>query len=103
MFFWYYAIKRAAEMSNYFPINHHGQITTPFQIAQKSKPDVHNLFLMFSIGYVRKTTDSLGKSRTKFQSQTVKSIVIGKDDKHRWTVVFLIQKQMTSRPLQIIN
>ena len=58
--FWYYAIKRAAEVSNYFPIIHNDSVTTPFEIAHQTKPDFRTLFPMFSIAYVRQLRNNSG-------------------------------------------
>jgi hypothetical protein len=42
--FWYYAVKRAAEVCNYFPIKlDNGKWTTPFTLAHKIKPDLRVL------------------------------------------------------------
>mmetsp|Transcript_17439 Transcript_17439/g.24622 ORF Transcript_17439/g.24622 Transcript_17439/m.24622 type:complete len:90 (+) Transcript_17439:208-477(+) len=75
--FWFYTLKGSAELSNYFPIKYFGKITTPFELAHQEKLDYRTLFPMFNIAYVRKIIKS---SEAKFKSQTVKTIVIGKDD-----------------------
>ena len=46
--FWYYAIKRAAETSNYLPIQVNGITTTPFELVYHSKPDIWTLIPLFS-------------------------------------------------------
>jgi hypothetical protein len=39
--FWYYAIRRAAEVCNYFPYRlEDGSFTTPFELVHKVKPDL---------------------------------------------------------------
>ena len=78
--FWFYAIKRAAEISNYFPILHHNKITTPFTLAHGSKPDFCTLFPMFSIAYVRETNDTTSSNCENFIHQSVKCIAIGRDN-----------------------
>ena len=80
--FWYHAIKRAAEIANYFPIKHGSTITTPFELAHGVKPDFRTLFPMFSLAYVRQTTDPTSNStshREKFTNQSIKCIAIGRD------------------------
>jgi hypothetical protein len=43
--FWFYEVKRAAEVCNYFPIKlEHGEWTTQFTLAHKIKPDLRVLF-----------------------------------------------------------
>jgi len=38
--FWFYAIRWAAEVCNYFPYNFEdGALTTPFELAHQTKPD----------------------------------------------------------------
>jgi hypothetical protein len=51
--FWFYAVKRAAEVCNYFPIKLEcGTWTTPFELAYSAKLDLHVLFKLFSVAAV---------------------------------------------------
>ena len=77
--FWYFAIKRAAEISNYFPVLHNDTVTTPFELAHRRKPDFRTLFPMFSLSYVRQTTNSDSSPRHNFIRQTTKCIAVGRD------------------------
>ena len=77
--FWYYAIKRAAEVSNYFPILHGTRITTPFEMAHGERPDYRTLFPIFSVGYIRDTTDVDSSNKEKFEPHTIKCITVGRD------------------------
>jgi len=53
--FWYYAIRRAAEVCNYFPYKlEDGTFTTPFQLVHKVKPYLRVLFPMFGLAAVRR-------------------------------------------------
>jgi len=46
--FWFYTVRRAAEVCNYFPcLLPDGSWSTPFQLAHDSKPDLCVLFKMF--------------------------------------------------------
>ena len=45
--FWWFAIKRAVEVSNYLPIKSNNIITTPFELVYGSKPDLRLLFHYF--------------------------------------------------------
>ena len=58
--FWFYAIKRAVEVSNYLPVTLRGQITTPFELAHHVKPNIQIQILLpiFSIAYIDKPSDS---------------------------------------------
>jgi len=48
--FWYYAVKRAAEVCNYFPLQvSDGQWTMPLELAHCTKPDLRVLFKLFSV------------------------------------------------------
>ena len=38
--FWYHALKRAAEVSNYLPLKVNNKLTTPFEMVYNSKPDL---------------------------------------------------------------
>ena len=50
--FWFHALKRAAEVSNYLPLTVNDTLTTPFKLAYKQKPDLHNILPLFSVSYV---------------------------------------------------
>jgi len=51
--FWFYAVKRAAEVSNYFPYKlENGTYTTPFELVHQRKPDLRVLFKLFGLAAV---------------------------------------------------
>jgi hypothetical protein len=53
--FWFYAVCRAAEVCNYFPITlEDGSITTPFELVHAIKPDFRVLFKPFALAAVRR-------------------------------------------------
>jgi hypothetical protein len=53
--FWFFAVKRAAEVCNYFPLKLEcGTWTTPLQLAHNVKPDLRNLFCLFSVAAVHR-------------------------------------------------
>ena len=56
--YWYYEIKRAVEVSNYVLIKIDNIITTPHELTYGHNPDLHCLFLQFSIAYINKIKDS---------------------------------------------
>ncbi len=77
--FWFYAVKRAAEIFNYFPIKLEcGTWTTPFKLTHQVKPDLCVLFKLFSVAAVHHEHQGdlrlrLGKS----DSQSIALIAIG--------------------------
>jgi len=76
--FWFYAVRRASEVCNYFPcLMDDGSYTTPFELVHKEKPDLRVLFKMFSLAAVRR--ERVGDTRlNKFDSQTVPMITLGR-------------------------
>ena len=76
--FWYFAVHRAAERCNYFPYKlEDGIITTPFELAHQSKPDLRVLFKLFSLAAVR--CERVGdNSLSKFDSQSIPMIAVGR-------------------------
>ena len=53
--FWYYAVRRAAEICNCFPSKlDNGTFITPFELVHRCKPDLRVLFPMFGLAAVRR-------------------------------------------------
>jgi hypothetical protein len=77
--FWFYAVKRAAEVCNYFPVKFDdGPWSTPFELAHHVKPDLRVLFKMFGLAAVRRERTSSNLSLNKFESQSVPMIAVGR-------------------------
>ncbi len=76
--FWFLAVKRAAEICNYFPIQvENNTWTTPLELAHGVKPDLRTLFKVFGLAAVRR--ERVGDSRLgKFESQSTPMIAVGK-------------------------
>ena len=55
--FWYMAIKGAAEVTIYLPVNIDENYLTPLELAYAIKPDLRTLFSMFCLAYVKKNRD----------------------------------------------
>jgi hypothetical protein len=74
--FWYYVVKRATEICNYFPLQSScGKWTTPLELAHGVKPDLRVLFKPFSVAVVRRKRhgdNHLGK----FDSQSLPMIAV---------------------------
>jgi hypothetical protein len=76
--FWYYAVKRAAEVYNYFPIKlEDGPWSTPLELAHGQKPDLRVLFKVFGLAAVRR--ERSGDCRVgKFEAQSIPMIALGR-------------------------
>jgi hypothetical protein len=76
--FWFYAVRRAAEVCNYFPYHlGNGQYSTPFELAHRQKPDLRVLFQMFGLAAVRR--ERIGDTTlNKFDAQSVPMIAVGR-------------------------
>jgi len=76
--FWFYAVKRAAEVCNDFPLRmEDGTYKTPFELVHHSKPDLRVLFNPFGLAAARR--EQIGDVNvTKFDSQSMLMIVIGR-------------------------
>jgi hypothetical protein len=76
--FWFYAVKRAAEICNYFPIKLEcGSWSTPLELAHHVKPDLRVLFKMFGVAAVRRERHG-DHTLGKFESQSIPMIAIGR-------------------------
>jgi hypothetical protein len=75
--FWFYAVRRALEVCNYFPYQlEDGTYTMPFELVHKEKPDLRVLFNLFSLAAVRH--EHIGDDKlTKFELQSLPMIAIG--------------------------
>jgi hypothetical protein len=75
--FWFYAVKRAAEICNYFPLKlpDHPFIT-PLELAYGVKPDLRLLFKVFGLAAVCR--ERVGDTWLgKFDSQSIPIIAVG--------------------------
>jgi hypothetical protein len=76
--FWFYAVRRAAEVCNYFPFwLEDGSFSTPFELVHHCKPDLCTLFKPFALAAVRRERSG-DTSLQKFDPQSVPMIAIGK-------------------------
>ncbi len=75
--FWFYVIKRAVEVGNYFPTQlENGTFTAPFELVHRAKPYLRVLFKLFGLAAVRREHIQDDKL-TKFDSQRLPMIAIG--------------------------
>jgi hypothetical protein len=76
--FWFFAVKRAAEVCNYFPIRlEDGTWSTPLELAHRVKPDLRFLFKMFGLAAVRRERSG-NLHPNKFEAQSVPMIAVGR-------------------------
>ena len=78
--FWWWALKRSVETSNYIPIRLNNKYTTPFYLVHHQKPDLRNLLPLFSVGYLTRYCDGSTK-RQNMHSHTLQAILVGRDEK----------------------
>ena len=78
--FWWWALKRSIETSNYVPIKIDNNITTPFFLVHHIKPDLRNLLPLFSVAYLTRYRDG-NQKRQNMHSQTLRAILVGRDEK----------------------
>ena len=77
--FWFFAIKRAVEVSNILPVEtKEGIIYTPYERAYNRKVDFRCLFPMFSKAYIKVAKEQGGGHLNKYKSQIIKVICVGK-------------------------
>jgi len=76
--FWFFAVRRAAEICNYFPTKlDDGSWSTPLELAHHVKPDLRVLFKMFGVAAVRRERQG-DHSLGKFESQSTPMIAVGR-------------------------
>ena len=76
--FWWWALKRATEVSNYLPIRINNRFTTPFELTYGEKPDLRNLLQIFSVAYLTRYKDG-NITRKNVHSHSIRAILVGRD------------------------
>ena len=74
--YWFFAIKRAAEVMNMMPIKIDTLLTTPHEAAYQTKPDYRTLIPIFCLAYIRQHR-SVIKESNKWSTKTLKCILVG--------------------------
>eukprot|EP00957_Ditylum_brightwellii_P011234 850155-Ditylum_brightwellii.AAC.1 len=77
--FWYWAVCHAVQINNYMPHLHNGVLTSSFELVHGQKPDLRNLFWLFSTGYFMHTCDNKC-NRTTMEAQSLQGISVGKSN-----------------------
>ena len=76
--YWWWAMKRATEISNYLPIKIDNKYTTPYELVYNNKPDLRFLIPQFSIAYISRYRDG-NIERKNTHSQSIRAILVGRD------------------------
>ena len=76
--FWWFAFKRATEISNYIPIKIDGIITTPFEQIYRVKPDIRNLLSIFTLAYLLKYKNADCTELLNVENHRVAVILVGR-------------------------
>ena len=76
--FWWFAFKRAVEVSNYVPIRIDNNITTRHELVFKTKPDLRSLLPMFSVCYVRKYKNLDDEKLINVENHSLAVILVGR-------------------------
>ena len=81
--FWWYAIKRAVEVTNILPTSHlnRNKPSTPFEIVFNKKVDYRVLFPMFCTARVRRDKMVGGDHKNKWVGRSMHCILVGTDHK----------------------
>ena len=75
--YWWFALKRAVEISNIMPTKYGANISTPHEILFGEKVDYRLLFPMFSTAYIKTETSHDGTHKNSFETQSIKTICVG--------------------------
>ena len=76
--FWWFAFKRAVEVSNYFPLTVDGKLTTPHELVYQSKPNLQNLLPLFSVAYVRRRKPDDNTALQNVENHSIAVILVGR-------------------------
>ena len=75
--FWWHALRRATEVSNYIPLKINNTITTSHELTYRTKPDLRTILPIFSVCYIRKLLDKSHKI-VNIQPHSIRAILIGR-------------------------
>ena len=74
--YWYFAVKRAVEVANLFPVKLDGALTTPYETVYQHKPGYRTLIPLFSTAYIKQHR-SQGQDLTSWTSKSLKCVLVG--------------------------
>jgi hypothetical protein len=76
--YWYFAIKRACEVSNIMPTKVNSKLTTPYELVFQQKVDYRCLIPIFCTSYIKQHRKTGGSHKNKWLNRTLKCILVGK-------------------------
>jgi len=76
--YWYWGLRQAVHVINYFSCLVNGLSTTPFELVYGVKPDLRTLFRLFSVGYFLHESDGVRARDGISESKTMQGIAIGR-------------------------
>ena len=76
--YWWFAFKRAVEVSNYIPLKLNNTFTTPHELVFGQKPNLQNLLPMFSVAYVRRRKSEDDTKLQNVESHSIAVILVGR-------------------------
>ena len=78
--YWYWAIRHACQINNYFPCEVDGEKTTPLELVYGVKPDFSTLLPLFSVTYFKHDKDG-ARARDGTESKVMQGILLGRSSK----------------------
>ena len=79
--YWWFALKRACEVSNVMPTMINNKVSTPYELVYKRKVDYRCLLPQFCLAYIRQVREEGGSHKNKWLNKNLKCILVGKCDK----------------------
>ena len=76
--YWWFAFKRAVEVSNYITLKLNNTFTTPHELVFGQKPNLQNLLPMFSVAYVRRRKSEDDTKLQNVESHSIAVILVGR-------------------------
>ena len=76
--FWWFAFKRAVEVSNYIPLTVNNTLTTPHELVFNEKPNLQNLLPLFSVAYIRRRKSDDNTKLQNVESHSLAVILVGR-------------------------
>ena len=76
--FWWFAFKRAIEVSNYVPLKISGKLTIPHELVYGSKPNLQNILPMFSVCYIRRRKSDENTNTKNVKNHSLAVIIVGR-------------------------
>ena len=76
--FWWFAFKRAVEVSNYLPLKKNNKVSTPHELVFGSKPNLQNLLPLFSVAYIRRRKSEDTTALQNVENHSLAVILVGR-------------------------